>query len=45
MRELGAGAYRRYLETEAALRLVWLGRLSEAEELIRARSAAPRRRG
>jgi len=43
MRELGAGSYRRYLETEAALRLVWLGRLPEAEKLIRAvRAASPK---
>ena len=43
MRELGAGAYRRYLETEAALRMVWMGRLDEAAELIRAvRAASPK---
>jgi DNA-binding NarL/FixJ family response regulator len=43
MRELGAGAYRRYLETEAALRMVWLGRLAEADELIRSvRDTSPR---
>ncbi len=43
MGELGAGSYRHYLETEAALRLVWLGRLAEADELIRAvRAASPR---
>jgi DNA-binding CsgD family transcriptional regulator/tetratricopeptide (TPR) repeat protein len=43
MRELGAGAYRRYLETEAGLRLVWLGRLDEADRLIRdVRAASPK---
>ncbi len=35
MQSLGSHAYRRYLETEAATRQVWMGRLAEAARLTR----------
>jgi DNA-binding CsgD family transcriptional regulator/tetratricopeptide (TPR) repeat protein len=34
LRRLGAGAYVRFLETDAAIRLCWLGRLADADAFV-----------